>query len=177
MFVFFFFGKILKRTVQITKKSEHTFSLFNCVHWIFASSLLAIIIHTALFPFPPFAFFWNSLYESLFKMIFHVINFIKTCQREQVNKLLEDFLHEKCREDNFWTALFCNITRGVGNWKKANSYQFRLFSYTFWEENFKFIFNIIMPCGKKTIKNIALYILSVYLRFLTLFQLSVGYAS
>ena len=38
------------------------------------------------FPPPPFHFFSNSLHESLFKIIFNVINCNKTCQREQLNK-------------------------------------------------------------------------------------------
>ena len=42
-------------------------------------------------PPPPFDFFWNPLDESLFKMIFDVINCNKTCQREQVNKFLQHF--------------------------------------------------------------------------------------
>ena len=43
------------------------------------------------FPVPPFDFFGNLIYENLFKLTFHVINCIKTCQREQVNKFPQPF--------------------------------------------------------------------------------------
>ena len=44
-------------------------------------------------------------------MTSHVNKCIKTCQREKVNTLLH-FSHAKRRVTNFWTALFCNFTRG-----------------------------------------------------------------
>ena len=53
------------------------------------------------FPVTPFDFFGNLIYENVLKMNFHVINCIKTCQREQVNKLLQHFLHVKRRVNNF----------------------------------------------------------------------------
>ena len=45
----------------------------------------------ALFQFPPFDFCCNPINKSLIKMTFDVINCIKTCQREQVNKFLQHF--------------------------------------------------------------------------------------
>ena len=46
----------------------------------FSESVIQIIC--GLFQFPHFNFFWKSIYESLCKMIFYVINCIKTCQRD-----------------------------------------------------------------------------------------------
>ena len=62
---------------------------------------------------------WISVYESLFKMTFHVKNCFKTCQRVQVNKFLQHFWHAKRRVSNFWTTFFGNFTRVLENWKKA----------------------------------------------------------
>ena len=36
-------------------------------------------------------------------------------------KFLHDFFYAICRVKNLWTALICNFTRGVGNWKRAGS--------------------------------------------------------
>ena len=80
-----------------------------------------IIVTVALFQFTPFDFFGNLKYENLFKMTFHVINCIKTCQREQVNKLSQHFLHAKCRVNNFEQFYFGILRGGVGNWKRAVS--------------------------------------------------------
>ena len=46
-------------------------------------------------------FFGNLLYENFFERTFHVINCIKTCQREQVNKFSHYLLHVKCHVNNF----------------------------------------------------------------------------
>ena len=52
-------------------------------------------------------------------MIYHDKNCITKCQREQVNKFLQQFLHAKCRVNNFWTALCGNFMRvgGGGGWE------------------------------------------------------------
>ena len=45
-------------------------------------------------------------------MTFHVKKCIKTCQREQVNKFSQHFLHAKCRVNNFSTAFYFETLRG-----------------------------------------------------------------
>ena len=52
-------------------------------------------------------------------MIHRDKNCITRCQREQVNKFLQHFFNAKRRVNNFRIFLFCNFTRGVGNWKRA----------------------------------------------------------
>ena len=75
-------------------------------------------INFGLFSSSPF-FFLKVIIWKLFKMTFHLRNCSKRCQREQVNTFLEQFKHANCRVNSFWTSLFCNLTKGVGNWKRA----------------------------------------------------------
>ena len=58
-------------------------------------------------------FFGNLISEILFKMTFHVLNSIKTCQREQVNKLSQNFVHAKFPLNNFILKFY----EGMVNWK------------------------------------------------------------
>ena len=91
LFLFFFYlviGLILNK-----KAMSCTWWIFGCVQkmaWFFPQS--------------PLDFFWNSIFESLLKMIFHVIDCIKMCQREH-------FLHANSRMNSFW-IFFCNFTMG-----------------------------------------------------------------
>ena len=52
----------------------------------------------------PLIFLKFPIYESLFKMTFHVVNCFITCQPEQVNRCLLIFLHAKCSVNVFRTA-------------------------------------------------------------------------
>ena len=54
-------------------------------------------------------------------MNFNVINCIKTCQREQVNKFSQQFLVAKCRKNNFSTVFF-EVLRG--GWETGKELMF-----------------------------------------------------
>ena len=79
---------------------------------------------------------WKS-----FQNDFYIINCIKTCRREQVNKF-RYFSHAKCRVSNFWTVLFHNFSRGMENWKRAK------FSY-FWARSPS---KIVLSSAKSTLE-------------------------
>ena len=52
-------------------------------------------------------------------MTFHVINCIKTCQREQVNKFLQHVFHSKFRMINSSEKLYFAILRGGGKLEQS----------------------------------------------------------
>ena len=114
------------------------------------------------FPVPPFSFFWNSLYEIQIKTLFFVLNCIKTCQREEVNKLSPKQIVMWEVFEHFYYLFILRGGGGVENSKRAQFlalFQFPFFGF-FWislcesliKINF-YVINCIKTCQREQVNN------------------------